>query len=827
MILQWTFDVQIHCRPPEEWHGIAWPVPMLFLNFEIFLSLEEYYHAPNNNNQKIMAEEERQKGHPRKRLRLDEAGNSVEQEEAPNVAAPKVTNIISLENDLQRELKSGITAYVNPDTTGFSGVFKQRYTDFLVNEVLPSGEVLHLVDIEDGTKRKNNGKNGAQAAEKLVRDGDPGNKARTGETPSDIVKETAPPTDTSATGKAVDQTVQDAPTELKSEEVIEVVIPPLAPEDEASLQEVYGEKTKKEIIRLWHAVLKHPKRKRKEFEKVYSPEIDDKDLRTKAHQIVRRIFSSKLDTTTLESTSIAITPALSHDNASKKEEWRARRQAGNEHSGGKLGWDELGGQYLHFTLYKENKDTMEVMSFLASRMKLHPRNFTFAGTKDRRGVTVQRISAYRVQSGRLAGLGRELRNAKIGGFKNEPGPLALGQLHGNEFLITLREAQFAGEEGLNAAERLELAKKIAITAANDLKTNGFINYYGLQRFGTFHVSTDEIGTKILQNDLKGAVELILSYSPEVLAAANGDKPELSVPSDDCKRAMALERWERTKSWQQVFETMPRKFSAESNIIKHLGYAKNGKRVNENDYQGAMMTLQRNMRLMYVHAYQSLVWNTVAGYRWNTHGNKVVEGDLVVVQALQVEHDDVDEAGEIIIQPATADRATVEDDYVRARALTKEEAESGKYTIWDVVLPLPGFDVVYPANDVGKYYEEFMGSEKGGELNPHDMRRKQKDYSLSGGYRKLLARPESLECEVKTYTADTEQLVKTDLERLMETNANEPLDHAMTDAPEDEISEQKLAVILKMQLGSSQYATMALRELLKAGGLKTYKADFTR
>jgi tRNA pseudouridine13 synthase len=37
---------------------------------------------------------------------------------------------------------------------------------------------------------------------------------------------------------------------------------------------------------------------------------------------------------------------------------------------------------------------------------------------------------------------------------------------------------------------------------------------------------------------------------------------------------------------------------------------------------------------------------------------------------------------------------------------------------------------------------------------------------------------------------------------------------------------KLAVIIKLSLGSSQYATMALRELMKAGGVKTYKPDFS-
>jgi tRNA pseudouridine13 synthase len=37
---------------------------------------------------------------------------------------------------------------------------------------------------------------------------------------------------------------------------------------------------------------------------------------------------------------------------------------------------------------------------------------------------------------------------------------------------------------------------------------------------------------------------------------------------------------------------------------------------------------------------------------------------------------------------------------------------------------------------------------------------------------------------------------------------------------------KIAVVIQFSLGSSQYATMALRELMKSGGVKTYKPDFS-
>jgi len=42
---------------------------------------------------------------------------------------------------------------------------------------------------------------------------------------------------------------------------------------------------------------------------------------------------------------------------------------------------------------------------------------------------------------------------------------------------------------------------------------------------------------------------------------------------------------------------------------------------------------------------------------------------------------------------------------------------------------------------------------------------------------------------------------------------------------EEVEEEKIAVVIKLQLASSQYATMALRELMKAGGVKAFKPEF--
>lgn len=515
---------------------------------------------------------------------------------------------------------------------------------------------------------------------------------------------------------------------------------------------------------------------------------------------------------------------------------------------GKPGWQELGGEHLHFSLLKENKDTMEVISYLARALKTKPQTFQFAGTKDRRGVTVQRVSVFRVFADRMITAGRTLRNAKIGNYEYQPNGLHLGDLTGNEFTITLRDCQFQFHAELEGSKQIEQAFAIVGTAIENLNEKGFNNYYGLQRFGTFSTRTDDVGIKMLQGNFEAAVEAILDYSPEALAAAQDPMArDDKISRDDKARAHAIHSFKTTGKSHPAAEEMPKKFSAENSIIRFLANPQH-----KNNYLGALQTISRNLRLMYIHAYQSLVWNVAASERWKRFGDQVLEGDLVLVD----EHKDkingprkppeeVDADGEAVVHPDVDDRAmTTEEFFTRARALSKEEAESGKYKIFDIVLPTPGYDILYPANELESVYKKFMGSARGGGLDPHDMRRKWRDVSLSGSYRKLLARPgKDISFEIKAYTNEDEQFAETDLDRLAHKTASTDQQNATTNntnisppSKEEEqpsiqeereavVAKKKIAVVLKLQLGTSQYATMALRELMKLGGVKTWKPDY--
>lgn len=148
-------------------------------------------------------------------------------------------------------------------------------------------------------------------------------------------------------------------------------------------------------------------------------------------------------------------------------------------------WPQELDNYCWFVLYKENKDTMDAISLLSKLLKIKTGVFGYAGTKDRRAVTTQWISAYRVRAEQLQSLNSSLRNLCLGNFKYCKEPLKLGSLSGNHFVITLRS--IVGDHS-KIEESLE-----------SLKVNGFINYFGLQRFGTTSVSTHAIGKFIVFN----------------------------------------------------------------------------------------------------------------------------------------------------------------------------------------------------------------------------------------------------------------------------------------------------------------------------------------
>ncbi|XP_063698572.1 pseudouridylate synthase 7 homolog [Culicoides brevitarsis] len=427
-------------------------------------------------------------------------------------------------------------------------------------------------------------------------------------------------------------------------------------------------------------------------------------------------------------------------------------------------WPE---EYLTFVMYKENVDTVQAINALATKSGLKPNLFAYAGTKDRRAKTSQKVCVRRTEPQKIANAAKYCHNIHVGNFKFVKETLKLGQLKGNRFRIVLRDVTAEDE--------------VIAATMNEFQNNGFVNYFGLQRFGNFAtIPTYEIGKALLKQQWKLACELIM-------------KPRDGDPSDI--KAMR-EHWWATRDSKAARKML--RFSSTMVEARLLdGFCKTG----ETDFLGALTNIPRNMRLLYAHSYQSFIWNQVVTRRVKEMGLKLCVGDLIFAEnAVEAPLEAEIDENEPEIEPEFPVDESIYKKMVRP--LTEEDIKSGKFSIFDIVAPLPGHDVTYPSNEMGEWYKELLAADN---LSSEALKQpKRKVYSLTGSYRKMFVKAQNFSWKVQKYENPTENLILSDLEVLRGEKLEE----------KSENGEFK-AVILDFVLPSSCYATMALREILKS------------
>ncbi|KAK3818582.1 MAG: pseudouridine synthase [Benniella sp.] len=581
------------------------------------------------------------------------------------------------------EDKVGIQTFVDPSIPGFSAIIKQRYADFIVNEVDQQNDTVRLTSYDLPTSSTDQVKDGAEQSN----------------------------------------------VELSQEEKL------------AELSALLGGDTE-----VMEQITKMLNSQGHDQEFVSLKPQEDKAKRTEIHRLIKERFHGRMVSETVD----GVIRLRTHQ---KKDNFDTRSKAKVD------GWKALGGEFCRFCLFKENRETMEAINFLTGALRVPSKVFTIAGTKDRRGVTSQWVTAHKVKAERLVGLNKSLRNMRLGNFSYVPRGLKLGDLNGNRFMITLRNVLVDSEETLNRS-------------IVSLRDKGFVNYFGMQRFGTGSVGTHEVGAAVLRAEWEAAVHLLMK--PRL-----GEGPDLE---------KARKHWAEHKDPKEALKLFPKRWVAETQIL--WSFQKAGHLRSPFD---AFNNIPRNLKLMYIHAYQSYVWNHMASERIRLYGlDKPVVGDLVAEDraALDASDDIEDEKG--------TSKDAESGSHVRAKVLT--DADVDHYTIYDVILPMPGFDVIYPTHAIGDKYKELMAKDG---LDPHKMRHPNKEYSLPGSYRTFISKPENVEWEIVRYNEANVPLTLTDLERLEGKSKPEGV-------PEGKF----LALILNLTLRSSQYATMAIREVCK-------------
>jgi tRNA pseudouridine13 synthase len=228
------------------------------------------------------------------------------------------------------------------------------------------------------------------------------------------------------------------------------------------------------------------------------------------------------------------------------------------------------GEYTHFTLVKEDWDTMRAVGEISKRLGVSRNRLAFAGTKDRRAITAQRVSVQRVPVERLKAV--MIKDVRLKDFGYSDENLGLGSLKGNRFTVRVRGVCDGAAERIAAVEA-------------ELEA-GFPNYFGLQRFGDVRPITHEVGRLMLKGDFEAAAMTYLAGSFE---GEDG-------PSRTVREKLAADR-----DFQSALNGFPAGLGYEKAMLNRLVQS-------PGDFRGALRELPKNLQRMFIHAYQGHVFN---------------------------------------------------------------------------------------------------------------------------------------------------------------------------------------------------------------------------
>ncbi|NXO54789.1 PUS7L protein, partial [Aramus guarauna] len=458
----------------------------------------------------------------------------------------------------------------------------------------------------------------------------------------------------------------------------------------------------------------------------------NKEHRKVVHHFINRKFGKLLETKSFTVTDVNDQPNMSIMVRFREKSWPRKRSAD--------GFQEKQDLYTAFTLQKENLETLEAISFLAAELGVLPSDFSYTGIKDKKAITYQPMVVKKVTPERLKEIGSKMekKGVRIHNIHSACQHLRLGQLKGNHFDIVVRDLKHhSHDSSSNLKERIS-------EAMENVETKGFVNYYGPQRFGQGqNVQTDQIGLALLTEKMVKAVKLF--FTPEDTDDPVNNAKRYFVQTEDAKGALVM---------------LPEYKVREKMLLRAL----NRYGVNHEGCTKGWLNIPHSMRIFYVHAYCSKIWNEAASYRMKIYGSKVVEGDLVFSE----ENDE---------------SVSLND---KVHVVTAPEESVNKYSIHQVVLPMVGHSIKYPSNKVGQWYHERLSKD---ELQMCKFRVSPLQLNIPGCYRPILKNVQNL-----SYFLEGSELG--------------------IEIEDNNLNESKVSLHISFDLDPSCYATVCLREIMK-------------
>ena len=248
---------------------------------------------------------------------------------------------------------------------------------------------------------------------------------------------------------------------------------------------------------------------------------------------------------------------------------------------------------LHVRMEKFNIETTFAIRTLSRGTGGSVKRIGYAGLKDKRALTCQRVSFWRPDVAKLSKFfvkGLALHHAQWSDKR-----IDLGMLRGNKFTIVIRNME-GNEE--------DIRKKIDEFALQ--LGQGVPNYFGEQRFGVYREITHVVGKLLLQNRTEEAIMEYLCKESE---------GELDSLRD------ARKRLRETRDFAAALKEFPDSAHFEIAMLNHL--------VNlPTDFAGAFQRLPAQTRYLFTHAYQSHVFNLIVAERVKRKLFYPMEGDVL-------------------------------------------------------------------------------------------------------------------------------------------------------------------------------------------------------
>ena len=256
------------------------------------------------------------------------------------------------------------------------------------------------------------------------------------------------------------------------------------------------------------------------------------------------------------------------------------------------------GRFAIATVRARNWETNRLVRQFARSLRVSRRRIGFAGTKDKRALSVRMVSFEDVPPDSLRAL--RLKDVEVLDVYRAAAPLEIGDLHGNRFRIVVRDLAVPDDRAAEIVDE---------TARQVRAHRGFPNFFGVQRFGSIRPITHLVGRHIVRGELREAVDAYV---------ANPIPGEDEV-SFEVRRDLA-----ETGDVRKALRAYPRAYSFEKAILNHLA-------VRPDDPAGALRRLPFNLLMMFVHAYQSFLFNRIVSERMRRGLplDEPVPGDLVL------------------------------------------------------------------------------------------------------------------------------------------------------------------------------------------------------